>query len=143
MMGFINLILTLLGKVNDGDSDKYHMYDTIPSYILVFFRVISLAVFVGGIIKVYLSCKKNIKVVNFLATYGAMGAIYFLTLPTVMLLATFISPSSRKQIVFFSVELIKNLTNLALTFFISSKHSHYRAIKHGSQSFFQEGNKLL
>lgn len=102
-MGFINLILTLLGKINDGDHDKYHMYDTIPSYILVFFRVISLAVFVGGIIKVYLNCKKNAKIVNFLATYGLMGAIYFLTLPVIMLLATFINPSSRKQIVFFSV----------------------------------------
>jgi len=46
--------------------------------------------------------QKNINIVNFLATYGAMGAICFLTLPTDKLLAIFGS-SSRKQIVFFSV----------------------------------------
>lgn len=54
MLGIINLILTLLGKINDGDFDKYHMYDTIPSYLLVFFRVCTVIIFIVGIVKLYL-----------------------------------------------------------------------------------------
>jgi hypothetical protein len=54
MLGIINLILTLLGKINDGEADKYHMYDTIPSYLLVFFRVVTIIIFAIGVIKVYI-----------------------------------------------------------------------------------------
>jgi hypothetical protein len=55
MLGLINLILTILGKINDGDADKYHMYDTIPSYVLIFFRITTIIVFAVGIVKVYLA----------------------------------------------------------------------------------------
>jgi hypothetical protein len=57
-MGLINLILTLLNKITDGSHDKYHMYDTIPAYLLVFFKVITIMIFVGGCIRTYLQSKK-------------------------------------------------------------------------------------
>lgn len=79
------------------------MYDTIPSYLLIFFRVIALGVFVGGIVKVSLGNLKNTQMINFLIRFGIMGVLYFLTLPAVVFLASFLSPSSRKQIVFFIV----------------------------------------
>ena len=143
MLGLINLILTLLGKINDGDSDKYHMYDTIPSYLLVFFRVCTVVIFAIGIIRLYLSSSKNAQLISFIANFGFMGAIYFLSLPGIMLLASFLPVGSRKQIVFFSVELIKNTVNLILTWMVSSKKSKYKNIQHSSTSFFQSGNKLL
>lgn len=143
MLGLINLILTLLGKINDGDSDKYHMYDTIPSYLLVFFRVCTVLIFVVGIIRLYMGNNKNGKIISFLANFAFMGAIYFLSLPAIMLMATLLPESSRKQIVFFSVECIKNTVNLMLTYMISSKNSNYKTIRQSSQSFFQTNNKLL
>ena len=51
MMGLITVILTLLNKITDGAHDKYHMYDTIPSYLLVFFKAIIIVVFMVGCIK--------------------------------------------------------------------------------------------
>lgn len=48
MLGLINIILTLLNKINDKDHDKYHMYDSIPAYILIFFRVVAFIVFIIG-----------------------------------------------------------------------------------------------
>ena len=80
---------------------------------------------------------------SFIANFGFMGAIYFLSLPGIMLLASFLPVGSRKQIVFFSVELIKNTVNLILTWMVSSKKSKYKNIQHSSTSFFQSGNKLL
>lgn len=104
MLGVINLVLTLLGKINDGEYDKYHMYDTIPSYLLVFFRVINVIIFSIGLIFLYSSnSSKNIQMVKFIGNFSLLGAAYFLSLPAIMLLATFLPASSRKQIVFFSV----------------------------------------
>lgn len=103
MLGLINLILTLLGKINDGDSDKYHMYDTIPSYLLVFFRVCTVFIFVVGLIRLYLENRKNQNILGFLTNFGFMGSIYFLSLPAIMLIAVVLPVSSRKQIVFLSV----------------------------------------
>lgn len=144
MLGIINLILTLLGKINDGDADKYHMYDTIPSYMLVFFRIVTVIVFTIGIAKLYFyDCKKNKQIIGFLANFGFMGGVYFLSLPAIMLMANFLPFTSRKQIVFFSVECIKNSVNLILTWMVSSKKSGYTNIRHSGQSFFQSGNKLL
>ena len=104
MLGLINLILTLLGKITDGDSDKYHMYDTIPSYLLVFFRIVTVIIFFIGIVKLYFyDCAKNNAARSFLGNFGFMGGIYFLSLPAIMLIANLLSFSQRKQIVFFSV----------------------------------------
>lgn len=103
MLGLVNLILTLLGKINDGDSDKYHMYDSIPSYLLVFFKLVHVIVFVVGLILLYRSSSKNTQIVKFIANFGFMGAIYFFSLPAIMLMANLLPHSSRKQIVFFSV----------------------------------------
>lgn len=58
MMGLITVILTLLNKITDGAHDKYHMYDTIPSYLLVFFKVITILIFVVGCIKTIIQSKK-------------------------------------------------------------------------------------
>jgi hypothetical protein len=72
-----------------------------------------------------------------------MGSIYFLSLPAIMLIASMLPVSLRKQIVFFSVEFFKNIVNLVLTWMVSSKKSKYKSIKQSDQSFFQTGNKLL
>lgn len=81
--------------------------------------------------------------VSFLANFAFMGSIYFLSLPAIMIIASMLPVSSRKQIVFFSVECIKNLVNLILTWMVSSKKSKYKSVKQSGQSFFQTGNKVL
>lgn len=48
MLGLINVVLTMLTKINDKDYDKYHMYDSISAYILIFFRIMALLVFILG-----------------------------------------------------------------------------------------------
>jgi hypothetical protein len=106
------------------------MYDSIPSYILIVFRVLTVLGFLIGIIYQMMKNIKNKKIVKFIISFSCLGFSYFLSLPATMYLVTFLPPSSRKQVVFFSVELIKNLVNLILTWMISSKRSNYSYIKH-------------
>jgi hypothetical protein len=139
----LNLLLTLMCKINEGEWDKYHMYDTIPSYLLVVFRILSVLVFMAGIVMLYLKTYKHLQIMRFLASFSLLGAVHFLSLPAIMVLANLLPPPSRKQIVFFSVELIKNSTNLLVTWMMASRSSQYSRVKQSGQSFFQENNKLL
>lgn len=129
--------------MNDGEHDKYHMYDTIPSYLLIFFKMITVIIFVVGVIYTYRQNSKNGKVLQFLVNFSCVGMIYLISMPAIILFASLLPYTMRKQVVFFSVELIKNFANLVLTWMISSKKSNYSNIKLIGRSFFQEGNKLL
>jgi hypothetical protein len=55
MLGLINVIMTLLNKVSDGEHDKYHMFDTISAYVMIFFRLAGLTAYVIGVIQ---SCSR-------------------------------------------------------------------------------------
>lgn len=59
MLGLVNIIMTMLNKISDGEHDKYHMYDTIPAYIMIGFRVVGLIVFLVGIAQSWLALNKK------------------------------------------------------------------------------------
>ena len=50
MLGFIHIILVVLNKVND-THDKYHMFDTVPAYIMLIFRVLAFILFIYAVMK--------------------------------------------------------------------------------------------
>ena len=90
MIGLVNIILTLLTKINDGDHNKYHMHDTIPSYLLLAFRFMTLMVFSIGI---FLTWRKNSTqehIKSFITKIGIVGNLYFLSLPIMVLGCTMI-----------------------------------------------------
>ena len=59
MLGLVNVIMTVLNKVTDGDHDKYHIYDSVPAYIMLFFRLIGYFIFMGGIIRSLIMLKAD------------------------------------------------------------------------------------
>ena len=59
MLGVVNVLMTMLNKVTDGEVDKYHMFDTIPAYIMVGFRVLALLIFLSGIGKSHLTLNSS------------------------------------------------------------------------------------
>ena len=143
ILGFINIILTILTKINDGDHDKYHMHDTIPSSILLLLRICSLAIFLVGIITTYKSNTINSSVLAFLLRIALMGSLYFLSLPFMLWVSKYIPLSSQKSMIFMIQELLKNLMNLWLTWMVSSKKSSYSLVNKGGKSFMEDDNKYL
>lgn len=143
MLGLVNIILTLLTKINDGDHNKYHMHDTIPSYLLLAFRMMSLFIFVVGIFMTYRGNKKSEPIQSFLMKIGFVGTIYFLSLPVMMLWCTMIEVSERRWVIFVGQELLKNVMNFWLTWMVSSKKSAYNQINKSSKSFMEHGDKYL
>jgi hypothetical protein len=97
MLGFVNIIMTVLSKIADGEHDKYHMFDTIPAYIMVGFRMLAFCIFIGGIVKVTLSIKgEEHSIRRYFRELGLLGTIYLTFLPASMYLITFIDTKYRK-----------------------------------------------
>lgn len=59
MLGMVNIIMTMLNKISDGDHDKYHMFDSIPAYIMIGFRMVSLLTFLIGIFNSWRQLRKE------------------------------------------------------------------------------------
>ena len=100
MMGLISVILTLLNKITDGSHDKYHMYDTIPAYLLVFFKSITIIIFIVGCIKTFYQSKKEPKIRKFMIELLVLGGVYISSVPLVMVAVEYVPASSRKEWVF-------------------------------------------
>lgn len=126
MLGFINIILTMLGKINDSDHDKYHMYDSIPSYILIFFRLIAIVIFIIGISITIYQHSKDAKVLVFYKRFAFLGGLYFFSLPLLFIFSEFFHDNDKEEFAFVFVEVIKNGVNFILTYMITSKKSQYR-----------------
>ena len=59
MLGFVHIILVVMNKISDGEHDKYHMFDSIPAYIMMAFRIIALGVFIFGTLSSILHLKAD------------------------------------------------------------------------------------
>ena len=85
MMGFIHLILVVINKISD-PHDKYHMFDTIPAYVMLGFRIIAFCVFIVGSIRSIVKLKIG---ENKLRTYFQhllwMGSLYMGFVPVVFM----------------------------------------------------------
>jgi hypothetical protein len=136
MLGLTNLILTMMCKINDGDWDKYHMYDSIPAYLLVIFRILNLLCFLTAIIFLQRRTTKNPPIQKFLLPFTLIGTSYFLSLPLLIPIVSCLTPSSRKHPVFWSVELIKTVIYGCMTWMLTGKGLGYWRVRKQGQSFF-------
>jgi hypothetical protein len=96
MLAILDLSLTMMCLINEGDANKYHMYDTIPSYLLAFFRVMTLLVFITTTGLLFHKTSKNLNMAKFLISFFIVSMIYFLSLPTIMIFVGFIPSKYRK-----------------------------------------------
>lgn len=90
--------MNILNVINDDSAEKYHMYDTVSSTIQTIFRVIALACLIGGIKNNWSKFTSERK--SFIIEFGIYGAIYIMSLPITIYLATLFKKSDRKEAVF-------------------------------------------
>lgn len=137
MLGLLNTIVTILNKINDSDHDKYHMYDSVPGYLLIGFRCIIMMVYVVGIIITYRGSVPKKR--PFILQFGILGLIYVLSLPLLIILTEhFISERNQKEFLFISVESLKTISTMLLTYMVTSKKSSYAKVCYRSLSFLPQ-----
>lgn len=142
MLGLLNIIITILNKINDGDHDKYHMFDSVPGYLLIGFRCIIAIICIVGIIMTY---NKSIpKKKPFVVQFGILSLLNIFSLPLVIIIAElYVQERSQKEFVFITVEVLKVLTTILLTYMITSKKSSYAKICYKNMSFLPQNEKFF
>lgn len=119
------------------------MYDTIPAYIMIGFRLIGLLVFFIGIIKSWLNLKKGseeARVKNYLIQMTTLGLVYLAFVPIGFVVIRYVSTRYKKEGMFFSVELVRFGMSYWLALLAGWKKSVYRTII--DQSFMEKGEKF-
>ena len=140
MLGFVNIIMTVLNKITDGDHEKYHMFDTIPAYIMIGFRLLGFSIFLGGIIKVTLKIKAEEKGLRrYFIQLGILGSLHLTFLPALIYLINYVDARYRKESLYFLIELTSFGLNFWLVILSGSKSSAYRKII--DKSFMEKGDK--
>ena len=81
MGGFISVLLTMLTKITEGEDDRFHMFDTIPTYIQIAMKLILFIVFFIGTI--YSQSKKTSTgpIRSYFKGLTGLGTMLFLMLP--------------------------------------------------------------
>ncbi len=127
MLGFLNVIVTLLNKINDTDHDKYHMYDTIPGYILIGLRIFIFIIYLIGLIISF--AKTHRKKKFFFFAFLVFGVVYILSLPILVLITeNFIHTNVQREFMFLGSSIFQLLSSLLITYQLISKKSSYRKV---------------
>lgn len=104
MLGIMNIVMTTINKITDGDHDKYHIFDSVPAYIMVFFKLVGLVVFMIGVIRCIAKLKQDDgRVRRYFIQLGILGTLYMTFIPISLLLVNIVESHSRKEMMFFMV----------------------------------------
>ena len=131
MLGLVNIIMTMLNKISDGQFDKYHMYDSIPAYIMIGFRLLGFTVFLVGIGRSWADSHKSKnpeKLKKYLYHMTTIGFIYMTFVPIGFVAIRYVNNRNKKEVMFFAMELTRFGLNVWLALLAGWKKSPYRAI---------------
>lgn len=101
--GFGCIVLTMLSKINDGDTTKTHMYDFVTYDILFVFKIVCLCSFIFGIVRSNIKFRKNGAFIRYINQLGIFGAFCYLAVPFYVFNSGFLSKHNRWAQVFIFV----------------------------------------
>lgn len=148
MMGFSFVITNVLTKINDSSADKYHFHDSIPSLILIIFRIIILIIFVIGLLTSMnpliwsKQTKQNLSFSSYQKILALIGCISILYMPAVVLVSSYVGVGWREVFVYMGLKIVKTGCLMAMGWLLTDKDSVYRKINVIDQSFFVETKGL-
>ena len=61
MAGGMNVVTTLLTKINNRHHDRHHVFDSVPGIILISYRALLLIPFLIGVVITYRSSRHKVK----------------------------------------------------------------------------------
>ena len=112
------------------------MFDTIPAYVMMFFRMIGFGIFLIGVIQSYSKLKlKQNQFRRYFANLTVFGTIYLIFVPVYVFLMRLVDEDYRKETMFIGIEFAKLCLNIWLAYLVRWKQSSYRRII--DQSFME------
>lgn len=84
VIGCLNCVMSIMTKLNDSSSDKYHMYDSLPGGMMVGMRIVALGTFLIGACLTWTKSSSDKK--SFLWRWGLCGVFYISSMPVLLLI---------------------------------------------------------
>ena len=121
------------------------MYDSIPAYIMIAFRLVGLVVVVVGLARTWLTLPSldgpgGHKLSSYFWQLAALALLYMAFVPIGFLGVGFLGSHHRKEAMFFAMELARFALSAWLAWLAGCKKSAYRAIL--DQSFMEKAEKF-
>lgn len=77
------------------------MYDTIPAYIMIGFRLLGFLIFLGGVVKVSLNTKPDETTVRrYVLELSILGTLYLTFLPAFIYFVEYVDAKYRKEVMY-------------------------------------------
>lgn len=143
MGGFILVILTMITKINDGDDDKYHMYDTIPTYVIMILKLICYMCFLAGIARSLSKKNANLHISYFFKCLAAVGSFGFLSLFLVYVGAGTLPRCEREAWTLVNLEWSAALLWGIVSWQLADRKSLYQRVSLVGKSFMERDNKYF
>lgn len=126
MCGFIYMILTLLNRITEGH-DKYHMFDTIPAYLMIFFRIMVFCLFIYATVRSFARCPEK-KMKKYFIHLGVLGTAFIIVVPVAIFGIELIEEEHREYVLMLGLEIVRLLLFLWLAVMSGWKDSSYRKV---------------
>lgn len=138
-LAFVNIIITMITKMGH-DHDRHHLFDNVGGGILIAFRLLLSAIFLGGSIWTFRKVRVSLK--QFVWKLMVLGLLYIGSMPLVVLVANaWVAARERHEFVFVCIEIIKFSTNMIIWYEMNVKHSEYNRVNYKNASFLPEDDR--
>ena len=109
---------------------------------MIFFRLVSFAIFSVGIIRSFIKLKKEDKLIfRYFLQLTIVGVVYISFIPVVIVLVRLVDSEYRKEVMFVLVEVVKYVLSLWLGYLGAGRRSAYQRIV--SRSFMEKDEKYF
>ena len=143
MGAFMSVILTLTTKINDGHISKYHMYDTIPTYILMVLKIVAYFIFLIGVLRSASKKTVNLDLSLYFRLLGVFGTACYLLLFIIYYLASWVNRCEQETWVLLAYEWARTVILGVLAWQLCRKKSVYRKVCLVNKSFMEDDSKYL
>ena len=115
------------------------MYDSIPGIITIILRIMVYFLFLSGVLYSWKEFADRNR--NFLGVFFVLGSVYILCLPGMVLGAYYaVGKIRQEEFVFVGTEFFQMVSNLVLTYMVTSKRSVYGKVALKNTSFLSRND---
>lgn len=127
LITILHVIFAAIGMIDEQDPLKTHDYDHWTGIVLIVFKIVFFAVFIGFSLDTYRNAQNKLK--PFLLKLMVIGAVYLLTIPVEVCISTiFVDHLWRHYVITLGNMILQSSAVLLFAFQFSAKGSAYNSV---------------
>lgn len=139
LIGIIQIGFVFLSKASDDTYYKFHDYEDLAGYLIVFVRSGLFFYFLKGLYRTFMEANEKIR--SFIVKLGIFGSIYILAFPVIIFINTIVAAYCRHQVIVIGSLVLQIFGILIITILFNKKKGNYYDISLQSTPLLPMGKK--